>query len=350
MMNQRLNFIKNATFAQPDYMPIQVAVSQPLFAEYGKDLMNLLLKYPEFFPDQEVVRQRLAESLDPNGKIVKDGWGCTWNFPMAGLDGIVTDHPLADWTSFADYVFPPITGVDKTGIVNLDAACARIKTAKANDQLAAAFLPHGYFLLRLQYLRGYENLMLDIGMEDQNLMDLVQKLTRYWFTVVETLASYSPDLIGLPEDLGAQHQLLISPEHFRKYVYPSYKLYVEHCRQRGIMTHVHSDGYILDIADDFVDLGVTIINPQDLCNGIDNLARVFKNRICIDLDIDRQKVIPFGSRNDIIMLIEEEVRKLGSPEGGLSMIVGLYPPTPLENIDALLTAFRKYRFFWSGKG
>ena len=113
----------------------------------------------------------------------------------------------------------------------------------------------------------------------------------------------------------------------------------------------HSDGYIMDLLDDLILAGVTIINPQDLCNGIDNLRRELKGRICIRLDVDRQTIVPYGSRREIHELVEEEVRVLGSPEGGLELIAGIYPPTPPENVDALADAFEEFRTYWfDGRG
>ena len=50
---------------------------------------------------------------------------------------------------------------------------------------------------------------------------------------------------------------------------------------------------------------------------------------------------------DIDALIREEVSKLGSREGGLSMIYGLYPGVPLENVKALMDAMEKYAFYYS---
>ncbi|MCC6445361.1 MAG: hypothetical protein IT210_18115 [Armatimonadetes bacterium] len=102
----------------------------------------------------------------------------------------------------------------------------------------------------------------------------------------------------------------------------------------------------MDLMDEFYEAGVTILNPQDLASGIDNLAREAKGRFCIRPDIDRQSAVPFGTRKDILSLIEEEVRKLGSPQGGLEMIAGTYPPTLAENIDALCEAIEKYMRYW----
>jgi len=112
---------------------------------------------------------------------------------------------------------------------------------------------------------------------------------------------------------------------------------------------MHHDGYIMDIMDEIIESGVSIVNPQDLVNGIDNIAREVKGRLCIRIDIDRQKVLPYGSPKDVRDLIREEVLKLGSPAGGLEMIVGIYPPTPLENVEALLSALEEYRTYWIGR-
>ena len=57
----------------------------------------------------------------------------------------------------------------------------------------------------------------------------------------------------------------------------------------------------------------------------------------------------FGSPGDVRELIREEVMKLGSPAGGLEMIVGVYPPTPLANVEALMSAMEEYRTYWVGK-
>ena len=64
------------------------------------------------------------------------------------------------------------------------------------------------------------------------------------------------------------------------------------------------------------------------------------------MDIDRQKVVPFGTPAQIRELIEEGVRKLGSPKGGLELICGIYPPTPPENVDAVCNAMAEFRTYW----
>ena len=79
----------------------------------------------------------------------------------------------------------------------------------------------------------------------------------------------------------------------------------------------------------------------------DDIARHVKGRVAIDLDIGRQNVTVTGSPKDIDDLISEAVMKLGSPEGGLSMVYYPIPPTPIENIRAVYDALEKYCTYYS---
>jgi uroporphyrinogen-III decarboxylase len=155
-----------------------------------------------------------------------------------------------------------------------------------------------------------------------------------------------PDIMNFADDLGMQDRTLLSPAQFRRYITPTFSKLARMCKDAGVHTFLHTDGYVMNIVDQLLDWPIDVLNVQDLVNGIDNLAAEVKNNAAIDLDIDRQRIVPYGAPHEIAELIEEAVRKLGSPEGGLMMKVGIYPPTPPENVDALLTAFERYRTYW----
>lgn len=109
---------------------------------------------------------------------------------------------------------------------------------------------------------------------------------------------------------------------------------------------MHSDGDIRLLADDIIDGGVDALNLQDLVNGVDWIAENLKGRVCIDLDIDRQKITPYDTPAQVNALIRDEIAKLGSKDGGLMMIYGLYPGVPLENVRAVMDAMEKYAFYY----
>ena len=153
--------------------------------------------------------------------------------------------------------------------------------------------------------------------------------------------------MGYPEDLGMQVGPMLAPADFREYMKPSLQRLVAPARDAGCIIHMHSDGDIRDLVDDLVDGGVQVLNLQDLVNGIDWIQKRLAGKICIDLDIDRQRVTRFGTPAQIDDLIREEVEKLGSREGGLMTIYGLYPGVPLENVKALMDAMERYTGYYS---
>jgi hypothetical protein len=85
---------------------------------------------------------------------------------------------------------------------------------------------------------------------------------------------------------------MLSPDHFRTYIKPSYQRLMQPARDKGLVVHMHSDGDIRDLVDDIIDGGVEVINLQDLVNGVDWIADRFAGKVCVDLDIDRQDITP----------------------------------------------------------
>ena len=66
----------------------------------------------------------------------------------------------------------------------------------------------------------------------------------------------------------------------------------------------------------------------------------------MELDVDRQAVTVNGTPDDIEKLFHEEVTKIGRREGGLMMIFGLYPGTPIQNAKAVMDCMEKYMFYF----
>ncbi|HRS72862.1 MAG TPA: uroporphyrinogen decarboxylase family protein, partial [Anaerohalosphaeraceae bacterium] len=134
---------------------------------------------------------------------------------------------------------------------------------------------------------------------------------------------------------------------FRKYVVPSYTRLMAPAKKANVIVHMHSDGYLMNIIEDILSCGVDVINLQDLVNGIDNIRKTLKDRVAIDLDIDRQNITRFGTPKDINDHIKECVMKLGNQKGGLSLACGIYPGIPIKNIAAIMDALEKYSLYYS---
>ena len=354
-LSDRENYIRTVRMTGPEWMPCYVSISGASWDQWRGEMEDVCLRHPTFFPGfEEGKRDWDNWDFGPAhraGERYTDAWGCVWYSEINGIEGVAVEHPLADWEALETYTPPDAMAQLDRGPV--DWAAIRRSTARAKQagSLTSGGLAHGYLLMRMYYLRGFENLMLDFATEDPRLLGLIELINSHNRVIVDQYRSMGVDVMHFGEDIGTQTASLISPKHFHKYIMPAYQSLMQPCREQGIIIGSHSDGYIMELIEDLLEAGLDIVNPQDLCNGIDNLAREVKGRVCINLDIDRQTIVPFGARQEIHDLIEEEVRKLGSPAGGLMMVCGIYPPTPPENVDAVCEALEEFRtYWWDGRG
>ncbi len=349
-LTERQNYLRTAAFQGGEWIPCDLHISAASWTSLREDLEEVLARHPVLFPGFQPGRQdydhwEYGPAHRP-GERFTDAWGCVWDNAWGGLEGQAVEHPLAHWSALRTYQVPdPLVTADR-GPANWPAQHDRIAAARTAGHLTVGYLPHGFLLMRLWYLRGFDNLMMDLAEEPPELSELVQMVVAHNQRIVREWLSMNVDLVNFGEDLGAQQASIISPTMFRKWIAPAYHQLMQPCREAEAHVYLHSDGHILELVDDLIACGVTILNPQDLCNGIDNLAREVKGRVCISLDIDRQKIVPFGTRREIRELIREEVMKLGSPQGGFMFAGGIYPPTPPENVDALCSALEEFRTYW----
>jgi len=148
------------------------------------------------------------------------------------------------------------------------------------------------------------------------------------------------------DDLGMQDSLPVSPEKWRRYLKPCFTEIYRPFREAGHYVYMHTDGHVIEIVQDLAECGVNVVNPQFRSNPLDDLAQVAKGKVCIDLDLDRQ-MFPFCTPSDIDAHVEESVRKLGTPEGGLWLKAEVGPDVPLENVEAICVALEKFRGYFS---
>ncbi len=348
MMSERDNYISNIRMTGPQWIPCQVCISDAMWYELKGELEDVCARHPVMFPGFKK-GQRDWSTWKPYylaGDRERDPWGALWGFYYDGLDGAAIEHPLDDWSNLDGVRAPDPMKYTDRGPRDLAKQCKGIREASKQGRLTGGGLSHGHFLMRLWYLRGFENLMLDIATDEPRLHQLIDMVVERNSAIVREYVSAGADFVHFGEDIGTQTSSILSPRDFHKWIVPAYKRMMQPVKQAGRIVDTHSDGYIMELVDDLLECGCDVLNPQDLCNGIDNIAREMKGRCCIKLDVDRQKIVPFGTRQEIHDLIEEEVRKLGSPRGGLQFIADLYPPTPPENLDALCEALENFRTYW----
>lgn len=344
----RETVLKAIRFEQPDYIPMSFHINAACWKAYPQEaLFDLMEAHPFLFPG--FVRPKLP--YEPDYALVAqknapytDDWGCVWSTTMDGITGTVTGHPLTDWTEYANYRKPDPAHCMGIGPIDWKKEEESIRMRKANGELTVCGLRHGHTFLQVCDIHGYENVLFDMEDGEPMLKTLLNDITDFNAYILQRYADMGVDMLTIAEDLGMQVGPMLSPGNFRDYILPCYERLVGIAKRSGSLIHMHSDGDIRTLAPMLMGCGMDVLNLQDLVNGLDWIRETMKGKVCIELDIDRQKVTPFGTPKDVDALIRRETELLGSKAGGLMMIYGLYPGVPLENAAALMDAMERYAF------
>ena len=291
-MNPRRLVQKTLTFDSPERIPRHKGILP--WAE--KNYPDFVRKLHEIFPDDVVSAPTVyTRSLGTRGDRYEKGtyideWGCVFTNPLDGVIGIVQTPLVAEWKDL-DRLKPPdaALSVDREAV---NAFC------RETDR----FVLMGSFVRpfeRFQFIRTMENALIDIAEKPPELYELLDKIHQHYLKEVEAWAETEVDAISLMDDWGTQKGLITSPDVFRQMFLPMYKEYAEVARHHGKYLFMHSDGYIMEIIPDLIDAGVSALNAQIFCMGVEELGKSYRGKLTFWGEIDRQNLLPHGSHQDI---------------------------------------------------
>lgn len=156
------------------------------------------------------------------------------------------------------------------------------------------------------------------------------------------------DIIKIGDDLGTQESLLISPRMYRQMLKPIHADYIAFIKQRTkAKVFFHTDGDVFDLIEDFIEIGVDILNPiQTSAGRMANLAEVKKRfgaRICFCGAIDTHRILPYGSPEEVRQEVRRVIEIL-APGGGylLAAVHTIMDEVPPENILAMVDAAQEF--------
>ncbi|MEA3401892.1 MAG: uroporphyrinogen decarboxylase family protein [Armatimonadota bacterium] len=341
------NELRVIQFQHPRWIPARIGLLSGTWQKHREELEEIVLRHPLIFPGY----QRGSRDFDDLGHVsyaceeCEDAWGCRWENLAPGMVGQVVMHPLEDWSALKSYEPPNLLEIDSWGNPrDWDAVARGLDAAEeAGGLRRGGGLYHGFMFMRLYYLRGFENLMIDVATADPRLDTLIEMILEQNQRVIDRCLSLGVEYMSFGDDLGNQVNLPISPGAWRHYVGPCYQQMYGACRDAGAHVYMHSDGDIKAIIVDLVEAGVTAINPQIRANGLEHIERICKGRVAINLDLDRQ-LFPFATEEQIDEHIRTAVETLALPEGGLMLSAECAPDVPLANIEAICEAFERYCF------
>lgn len=77
------------------------------------------------------------------------------------------------------------------------------------------------------------------------------------------------DVIQISDDWGSNQNMLFSPRMWRRLIRPYTERVIKHVRGRNVPVNLHSDGYIMNIMDDIVEMGANLLHPVQESAGMD---------------------------------------------------------------------------------
>ena len=362
-MKHRERVLMALNHQEPDRCPLQVSFT-PEFAARLKNAMGLKdedFHNPHGGGNTYVMEQTLDEDMlltsvgwansyyataaySADGQSYTDEWGVTWrNTPYQTKFGTghyteIVGHPLADEVAIDTYQPPDPTRPE----LYLEAERV-VKEFK--DEYWIVGVTVTTIFETAWALRGYEQTLLDLALNPDLIERLFDIPFHYHLTAAKKLVELGVDMIWTGDDIGAQQQMLMAPDTWRRFLKPRMATFVATLKEinPAVKIAYHSDGNIAPIIPDLIEIGLDVLNPiQPRSMDPAEIKQKYGHKLCFWGSIDEQYTLPYGSPADVAAEVITRLKTLGR-NGGL--ILGpthhVQLDTPLENFWAMVNTITK---------
>jgi uroporphyrinogen decarboxylase len=319
--------------------------SEAVLERLGVDTRYVAAGAPDTFKGAVVRRERGGRTWED----FEDEFGVVWSRPDDAPHYFdITSSPLAGASlkQIRDYPFP--RGGDPSRFAGLRERALRIRRETPYAVVSGI---SGVVYEICWYMRGLENLFIDMMEQPEVLEILLDRTLGYWldwFRAFLDEAGDVVDVIMIGDDLTGQDGPLFPPRIYRAIVKPRQKALVSYIKSRtAAKVWYHSCGSILPYIPDLIDNGIDALNPvQITARGMDpaGLKARFGDKLTFwGGAVNTQKTLPRGTPAEI----REEVRRnLGvfMPGGGyvFANVHNIQADVPPDNILALFDAAREF--------
>lgn len=301
--------VKALEFKNPERVPRHLWTLPWADLYFHDELINIRKDFPDDIALAPLIYKTPPKSVgDPSviGTWI-DEWGCIYENVQIGIMGEVKEPLIEDLKDVDKLRLPEeLLSVD---IEKINEFC------RSTDKFVISY-PFARPFERLQFIRKTENVYIDLGLEEEGIFILIDKIHQFLKNELKVWCSTEIDGIWFMDDWGSQNNLLISPKMWKEIFKPMYKEYVDIIHESGKKAFFHSDGYTLDIIPDMIEIGVDAINLQIFCIGLENLKQ-FKGKITFWGEMDRQHILPHGSIEDVKNAVNDVKEAFFDTNGGI---------------------------------
>jgi len=333
-MTPRELVVRSLEFDGPARIPREMGLLPWATCRFAEQVRRIAERFPDDLTmSHYFCREPVPGRGDPYalGTYV-DEWGCTFVNRQAGIIGEVKTPLVASWRDMEKVSEP-------AGALTVDTGKVAEFCRQTDKFVMASCCPRPFE--RLQFLRGTENVMMDLALGSGELRSLLDRIHQFYRKEVELWCGTSVDGIVFMDDWGTQRSLLISPAMWRAVFKPLYREYIDIAHAAGKKIFMHSDGWITDIIDDLIELGLDALNAQVFCMGLEELGARFRGRITFWGELDRQHLLPHGRREEIA----DAVRRFNRCFYERGGVIGKLEFGPGANPDNVYAAFEAWEAF-----
>jgi len=276
-----------------------------------------------------------------NGKPELDEWVDAWGVRFRVSDELNEDsaypvtHPLKSLDNLAGFAFP-----DPRDPGLLDDVQRQLDSVCRNDYLLAGMNPAIMFV-RAWLLLGMNELLMATILEPGKLTALLDRIADYQVEIAHRYLELGIDIAHMGDDIGTTKALFMRPETWRALIKPRLRRVIDAYKQSGCLIYLHSCGRIMDLVDDFIELGVDILNPlQADANDLTEIRKKTKGKMSLHGGISCDTIMR-GSTEEISAVTLATMRLLGA-EGEYIADADQGLPFPPDNIGAVEKTVRQH--------
>lgn len=347
-ISKRENLLRALRRQNPDHIPFALSFCPKLAGEfrdrYGVDDYETWYGFPfrhvSIGPSDHVIDYTSWHPHLPDNAWV-DEWG------VGAVPGSVAHftrmlHPMESFTTAAEVRQFPLP--DLLADYRWQDVADRV-THIQKEGLAAIYSAVQIFE-PAWYLRGLDNLLVDMVLEPEIASACLERMTKIQAGIAARMAAAGVDLIVFGDDVGTQKSLMMQPEIWRTWLKPTMQRAISAAKSAkpDVLAYYHSDGVINDIIPDLIEIGVDVLNPvQPECMDPALIKRQYGERLSFWGTIGTQTTMPFGTPDEVRETVRLRIKTVG--QGGGLVIAPthlLEPEVPWANIDALVEAVRTY--------
>ena len=289
------------------------------------------------------------QTRDPHSPFI-DSWGSGQKEigPGEWFPGI---HPLAELSSVEELEsypgWPDMS--DPSRIAHVKSTAAALAEENQYGIMATPWLL--FPLERAFAMQGMDVFLLNLALNPDLAVALLEKtaaLCKSLMGVFLDELGDMVDIIKIGDDLGTQESLLMSPKMYRELLKPIHADYIQFIKDRtNAKVFFHTDGDVFPLIDDFIEMGVDILNPIQTSAGkmadLTALKKQFGNNIIFCGGLDTHRVLPSGTTAEVREEVKRVIQLLGGGGGYMvSSVHTIMNDVPPENVLAMVDAVEEF--------